>query len=48
MEALLQDGIVDLIGLGRPLIEYPQAPVGLLAGTLHRIELAGPPPGANG
>jgi 2,4-dienoyl-CoA reductase-like NADH-dependent reductase (Old Yellow Enzyme family) len=44
MEALIHDGVVDLIGLGRPLIEQPTVPTGLLAGTVDRIELAGPPP----
>jgi 2,4-dienoyl-CoA reductase-like NADH-dependent reductase (Old Yellow Enzyme family) len=42
MEGLLREGVVDVIGLGRPLVEQPEAPHGLLAGTLDRIEVVGP------
>jgi 2,4-dienoyl-CoA reductase-like NADH-dependent reductase (Old Yellow Enzyme family) len=42
MERLLGEGVVDVIGLGRPLVETPEAPAGLLAGTLDRLEVVGP------
>ena len=44
MEALIQDGVVDVVGLARPLVEQPDAPNGLLDRTVDRIELTGPPP----
>ena len=46
MEALIRDGVVDVVGLARPLVEQPDAPNGLLNSTVDRIELAGPPPSA--
>ncbi|KAA1007659.1 NADH:flavin oxidoreductase/NADH oxidase family protein [Paraburkholderia panacisoli] len=36
-QAITDDGI-DLIGLGRPLCLYPDAPSGLLKGELHQFE----------
>jgi 2,4-dienoyl-CoA reductase-like NADH-dependent reductase (Old Yellow Enzyme family) len=45
MEDLIHDGVVDAVGLARPLVEQPDAPRGLLDGTLDRIDLAGPPAG---
>ena len=43
MEALIRDGIVDAVGLARPLVEQPDVCHGLLSGTVDRIELTGPP-----
>ena len=48
MEALIHDGIVDAVGLARPLVEQPDAPHGLLDGSIDRLELTGPPPSAAG
>jgi 2,4-dienoyl-CoA reductase-like NADH-dependent reductase (Old Yellow Enzyme family) len=45
MEALVHDGVVDLIGLARPLVEHPEAPRGLIEGTVDTLDLAGPPAG---
>jgi 2,4-dienoyl-CoA reductase-like NADH-dependent reductase (Old Yellow Enzyme family) len=45
MEALVHDGVVDLIGLARPLVEQPEAPRGLIEGTVDTLDLAGPPAG---
>jgi 2,4-dienoyl-CoA reductase-like NADH-dependent reductase (Old Yellow Enzyme family) len=43
MEGLIRDGVVDVVGLARPLVEQPDASRGLLDGTLDRIDLTGPP-----
>jgi 2,4-dienoyl-CoA reductase-like NADH-dependent reductase (Old Yellow Enzyme family) len=43
MEGLIRDGVVDVVGLARPLVEQPDAPRGLLDGTRDRIDLTGPP-----
>jgi hypothetical protein len=48
MEALVHDGVVDLIGLARPLVEQPEAPRGLIEGTVDTLDLAGPPAGGAG
>ncbi len=48
MEDLLQDGVVDVIGLARPLVEQPDAPHGLLDGTIDRLALTGPPSSSAG
>ena len=44
MEGLIRDGVVDAVGLARPLVEHPDAPRGLLDGTIERIDLTGRPP----
>lgn len=44
MEALIRDGVVDMIGLARPLVEHPDAPRGLLDGTTEQINLTGRTP----
>ena len=43
MEELIRDGVVDAIGLARPLVEQPDVCHGLLDSTTDRIELIGPP-----
>lgn len=43
MEKLLQDGVVDVIGMARPLVQQPDFPAELLAGRADRIELSDPP-----
>ncbi len=49
MEQLLADRVVDIIGLGRPLVEMPDCPQRLLDGEMERLELVGPPnPGGMG
>ena len=48
METLISTGAVDVVGLARPLAEQPDAPHGLLDGTVDEIELTGPPPSAAG
>ena len=43
MEGLIRDGVVDAVGLARPLVEQPDASRGLLDGTIDRIDLTGRP-----
>ena len=43
MEQLIEDGVVDVIGMGRPLVQQPDLPADLLAGRADRIELTTPP-----
>ena len=45
MEKLLEDRVVDVVGLARPLIQQPDFPAQLLAGRAERIELSDPPVG---
>jgi hypothetical protein len=45
MEQLLHDGVVDAVGLARPMVEFPDAPRRLLAGQTARLELSRPPTG---
>jgi 2,4-dienoyl-CoA reductase-like NADH-dependent reductase (Old Yellow Enzyme family) len=45
MESLVRDGVVDVVGLARPLVEHPDAPRGLIEGTVDILDLAGPPAG---
>jgi hypothetical protein len=46
MDQLIQQGTVDLIGLGRPLIQQPDVTTRLLDGTIDSIDL--PPCPAEG
>ena len=43
MEKLLEDRVVDVIGLARPLVQQPDFPAELLAGRADRIALTDPP-----
>jgi 2,4-dienoyl-CoA reductase-like NADH-dependent reductase (Old Yellow Enzyme family) len=45
MERLIEDGVVDVIGLARPLVEQPDVPQGLLDGSVDMIELTDLPSG---
>lgn len=48
MEGLIRDGVVDVVGLARPLVQNPDACRGLLAGTIDTCDLTRPPAhGAN-
>lgn len=48
MEALIRDGVTDVVGLARPLVEQPEAANALLDAAIDRLELAGPPASAAG
>ena len=46
MAALVRDGVVDAVGLARPMVEFPDAPRRLLHGETERLELSRPPTGS--
>jgi len=45
MEYTLAEGALDLVGLARPFILYPNFPKEMLNGTLEKVELSVPKTG---
>jgi hypothetical protein len=46
MEQLLADGVVDVVGLARPLVQQPDLPARLLEGSCDAVQLSTTPNGS--